>query len=55
MAMLPAAAVGILISPISGVVFDKFGPRAISDGRFDAHDRVRCSLLSRMDGKLPDR
>ena len=29
MAMLPAAAVG-LISPISGVVFDKFGPRAIS-------------------------
>lgn len=29
MAMLPAAAVGI-ISPISGVVFDKFGPRAIS-------------------------
>lgn len=32
MAMLPAAAVGILISPISGVVFDKFGPRAISVG-----------------------
>lgn len=30
MAMLPAAAVGIVISPISGVVFDKFGPRAIS-------------------------
>ena len=30
--MLPAAAVGILISPISGVVFDKFGPRAISIG-----------------------
>ncbi len=30
MAMLPAAAVGIIISPISGVVFDKFGPRAIS-------------------------
>ena len=29
MAMLPAAA-GIIISPISGVVFDKFGPRAIS-------------------------
>ena len=28
--MLPAAAVGIIISPISGVVFDKFGPRAIS-------------------------
>ena len=30
MAMLPAAAVGIIISPISGVVFDKFGP---DDGR----------------------
>ena len=30
MAMLPAAAVGIIISPISGVVFDKFGPRVIS-------------------------
>ncbi len=30
MAMLPAAAVGIIISPVSGVVFDKFGPRAIS-------------------------
>lgn len=30
MAMLPAAAVGIIISPISGVVFDKFGPRAVS-------------------------
>ena len=30
MAMLPAAAVGVIISPISGVVFDKFGPRAIS-------------------------
>lgn len=30
MAMLPAAAVGIIISPISGIVFDKFGPRAIS-------------------------
>ena len=30
--MLPAAAVGILISPISGVVFDKFGPRGISVG-----------------------
>ena len=29
MAMLPAAAVGIIISPISGVVFDKFGPRAM--------------------------
>ena len=32
LAMLPAAAVGIIISPISGVVFDKFGPRAISIG-----------------------
>lgn len=30
MAMLPAAAVGIIISPISGIVFDKFGPRVIS-------------------------
>lgn len=28
--MLPAAAVGILASPLSGVVFDRFGPRAIS-------------------------
>ena len=30
--MLPAAAAGILISPISGIVFDKFGPRTISVG-----------------------
>ena len=30
MVMLPAAAVGILLSPISGVVFDKYGPRGIS-------------------------
>lgn len=30
MVMLPAAAVGIIISPLSGVIFDKFGPRAIS-------------------------
>ena len=39
MAMLPAAAVGILISPISGVVFDKFGPTSHFRGRFDADDR----------------
>ncbi len=32
MAMLPAAAVGILSAPSPGVVFDKFGPRAISVG-----------------------
>ena len=30
MVMLPAAAVGILLSPVSGVVFDKYGPRGIS-------------------------
>ncbi len=30
MVMLPAAAVGIIISPLSGVIFDKFGPRTIS-------------------------
>lgn len=29
MVMMPAAAVGIIISPVSGVVFDKFGPRGI--------------------------
>lgn len=32
MVMMPAAAVGIIISPLSGVVFDKFGPRAITIG-----------------------
>ena len=30
MVMLPAAAVGIIISPLSGIIFDKFGPRVIS-------------------------
>lgn len=30
MVMLPAAAVGIVLSPVAGVVFDRFGPRAIS-------------------------
>ena len=34
--MLPAAAAGILISPISGIVFDKFGPRTISVGGLEA-------------------
>ena len=29
MIMLPAAAVGIFISPVSGIVFDRFGPRGI--------------------------
>ena len=29
MVMLPAAAVGIFISPVSGIVFDRFGPRGI--------------------------
>ena len=48
MAMLPAAAVGILISPISGVVFDKFGPRAISVGGL-ALMTVSLFALSRMD------
>lgn len=32
MVMMPAAAVGIIISPLSGIVFDKFGPRAITIG-----------------------
>ena len=32
MVMMPAAAVGIIISPLSGVVFDKFGPRWITIG-----------------------
>lgn len=48
MAMLPAAAVGILISPISGVVFDKFGPRAISVGGLTLMT-VALVALSRMD------
>ena len=30
MVMLPAAAVGIVLSPVAGMVFDRFGPRAIS-------------------------
>ena len=30
MVMLPAAAVGIILSPVAGMVFDRFGPRAIS-------------------------
>lgn len=30
MIMLPAAAVGIVISPVSGVIFDKYGPRGIA-------------------------
>lgn len=30
MAMLPAAAVGIILSPISGIIFDRFGAKAIS-------------------------
>ncbi len=30
--MMPAAAVGIIISPLSGIVFDKFGPRGITIG-----------------------
>ena len=30
MVMMPAAAVGIILSPLSGVIFDKFGPRGIS-------------------------
>lgn len=29
MVMMPAAAIGILISPLSGIVFDRFGPRDI--------------------------
>lgn len=32
MVMMPAAAVGIIISPLSGVIFDKFGPRGITVG-----------------------
>lgn len=32
MVMMPAAAVGIVISPVSGVLFDKFGPRGIVVG-----------------------
>lgn len=32
MVMMPAAAVGIIISPLSGVIFDKFGPRWITVG-----------------------
>ncbi len=32
MVMMPAAAVGVIISPLSGVVFDKFGPRGITIG-----------------------
>ncbi|MFR2054659.1 MAG: MFS transporter [Collinsella sp.] len=44
MATFPAAAVGI-ISPISGVVFDKFGPRAISIvGLAPATGARSCSL-----------
>lgn len=30
--MMPAAAVGIIISPLSGIVFDRFGPRGITVG-----------------------
>ena len=30
MAMLPAAAVGIVLSPIAGIIFDRFGAKAIS-------------------------
>lgn len=54
MAMLPAAAVGILISPISGVVFDKFGPRAISVGGLTLMT-VALFALSRHGCKLLDR
>ena len=32
MVMMPAAAVGIIISPLSGIIFDKFGPRWITVG-----------------------
>ena len=48
LAMLPAAAVGIIISPISGVVFDKFGPRAISIGGLTLMTAALFAL-SRMD------
>ncbi len=30
--MMPAAAVGIIISPLSDIVFDRFGPRGITVG-----------------------
>ena len=42
--MLPAAAAGILISPISGIVFDKFGPRTISQSQASTApiSRVAC-------------
>lgn len=50
--MLPAAAVGIIISPISGVVFDKFGPRAISVGGL-ALMTAALFALSRMGADSP--
>lgn len=50
--MLPAAAVGIIISPISGVVFDKFGPRAISIGGL-ALMTAALFALSRMGADSP--
>lgn len=30
MVMMPAAAIGIVLSPLSGIIFDRFGPRVIS-------------------------
>ncbi|RSX57006.1 TetR family transcriptional regulator [Bifidobacterium samirii] len=32
MVMLPAAAVGIVLSPVSGMLFDRFGPRGVGIG-----------------------
>ena len=32
MVMLPAAAVGIILSPVAGAAFDKFGPRGVGIG-----------------------
>lgn len=50
--MLPAAAVGIIISPISGIIFDKFGPRAISVGGL-ALMTAALFALSRMGAGSP--
>ena len=32
MVMLPAAAIGIILSPVAGAAFDKFGPRGVGIG-----------------------
>ena len=52
MVMLPAAAVGIILSPVAGAAFDKFGPRGVGIGGL-ALMTISLGLLGTINTKTP--